>query len=339
MKMTNREKGNILFYALIIYVLAAGIWWVYLLYLKNEDAHSARLDLLWLDMKVQGIATEKAYFEAEEYKLINARYEKQKWMILSEGTVLFLVLIIGIWVVVYSRQREVAVTEQQHNFLLSITHELKSPIASIKLVLQTLQKRKLTQEQTSLFTDNALNDTERLLSLVEEMLLAARLEDGHHYKPDWSLFQPMVQDCVDKVQPKYKGNIQLSVTKDAEKALVNMEIATFSSVVDNLLQNAVKYAPNTELIHVKIYLDKDKLFLEVIDQGLGIPKVERQKIFEKFYRTGSEETRKTKGTGLGLYIVKQVVKAHNGQIQVLANNPQGAIFQVKLPYVLDTSIA
>lgn len=330
--MKNKRNGNILFYSLIGYVLLAGIWWTYLLYIKNQDAYLARRDLLWLEMQQQNLVdTQNAFFESEAYRMLESQYGQQSWMILGEGSVLFLVLIVGIWVVVNSRQRELAVAEQQQNFLLSITHELKSPIASIKLVLQTLNRRRLSEQQTQKFTQNALNDTERLYSLVQDMLLAARLEDGHRYAFEPTNLELLAQECIERVEPKFQGEIALCNSSPQEKLIAEVEVSTFSSVLINLLENAVKYAPHSPKIEVCLKQQKDQISLEVADQGSGIPKNQRQKIFQKFYRIGSEDTRKTKGTGLGLYIVQKVVEAHKGSVQVLGNQPQGSIFKVSIP--------
>lgn len=330
--MKNKRNGNILFYSLIGYVLIAGVWWTYLLYIKNEDAYQARRDLLWLEMQREELVdTQTAFFESEAYQRLESQYGQQSWMILGEGSVLFLVLIVGIWVVVNSRQRELAVAGQQQNFLLSITHELKSPIASIKLVLQTLNRRRLSEEQTQKFTSNALNDTERLYSLVQDMLLAARLEDGHSYTFEPTNLQLLAKECIERVVPKFKGDIDLEIEGNKEDLIAEIEVSTFSSVLTNLLENAAKYAPASPRIELRIKQQKDEVVFEVADQGSGIPKNQRQKIFQKFYRIGSEETRKTKGTGLGLYIVQKVVQAHKGAVQISENKPQGSIFKVRIP--------
>lgn len=330
--MKNKRNGNILFYSLIGYVLIAGVWWTYLLYIKNQDAYQARRDLLWLEMQREELVdTQSAFFESKAYQLLESQYGQQSWMILGEGSVLFLVLIVGIWVVVNSRQRELAVAEQQQNFLLSITHELKSPIASIKLVLQTLNRRRLSEQQTQKFTHNALTDTERLYSLVQDMLLAARLEDGHSYTFEPTNLQLLAEECINRVAAKFEGVIQLKVESNQEELIAEVEVSTFSSVISNLLENAIKYAPESPLIELRIRRQKEEVVLEVADRGYGIPKNQRQKIFQKFYRIGSENTRKTKGTGLGLYIVQKVVQAHKGGVQVLENQPQGSIFKVHIP--------
>jgi len=326
-----QQKGlDIIFYLVILYVLVAGGWWSYLLYIKNQDALNCKKELLWHRMQDEGVTERQVYLESASYTKLTERYDRQKWMILGEGTVLLFLMILGIWRIAKSRQKEIAIANQQRNFLLSITHELKSPIAAIKLILQTIQKRKLKEAQVKKLTSNALNDTDRLHKLVNDLLLAARVDGGYQYEFEAVNLSAIVQDCIDYYASKYKGSI---VFEDTEEAMVlpQADASTLTSVVMNLIGNAIKYAKNSELIRINLNTDKDYCVLEVADNGIGVPKEERESIFEKFYRVGNEDTRKTKGTGLGLYIVKQVVQAHKGQISVRDNQPQGAIFSIKLP--------
>ncbi|MCP4441893.1 MAG: HAMP domain-containing histidine kinase [Aureispira sp.] len=326
--MANKKRSDLFFYIVIFYVLAAGGWWSYLLYIKNDDALKAKKVILWYQMQGQG-ATEAQYLQSDAYLNLVAQYDRQQRMIMGEGVVLLLFMIIGIWKIAQSRKRELELAEQQRNFLLSITHELKSPIASIQLVLETFRKRELKLEQTKKLANNGLVDTARLHKLVQDMLLAARMEGGYQYSFEPIVMQELLSECIKLVQPRYKGEMTLhapqeSILKEVDKMMI-------TSAVLNLLENAVKYAGNTEQIDVYLNDKKDKIEIQIFDQGVGIPKLERGKIFSKFYRVGSEETRRTKGTGLGLYIVKEVIDAHKGDISVKGNQPQGSVFSISLP--------
>lgn len=326
--MANKKRSDLFFYIVIFYVLAAGGWWTYLLYIKNDDALKSKKVVLWYQMKEQGI-DEASYLSSAPYQTLVKRYNRQQYMILSEGLVLLLFMIIGIWKIAQSRKRELELAEQQRNFLLSITHELKSPIASIQLVLETFRKRQLKPEQTQKLANNGLVDTARLHKLVQDMLLAARMEGGYQYSFEPVLLQEMLSECIRLVQPKYKGTIQLHSPK--ESVVQDIDQTTLISAVLNLLENAVKYAGESAQIDLYLKEKKDKIEIQICDQGAGIPKAERAKVFSKFYRIGSEETRRTKGTGLGLYIVKQVIDAHKGSITIKENQPQGSIFIIRLP--------
>ncbi|MGH1337415.1 MAG: sensor histidine kinase [Aureispira sp.] len=333
MKLKQIKGVDILFYFVITYVLVAGSWWAYLLCIKNEDAMRAKQEVLWLHMQQDGVSDRQVYLESAEYTKLVEHYGRQRWMIFGESAVLLALIVMGIWKIAKSRQKELALAEQQRNFLLSITHELKSPIAVIKLTLDTFSKRKLTEEQHNMLTRNALNDTERLNRLVEDLLLAARVDGGYQY-----IFEPidlnaLTKKCIQMAAPKYSGDIEFDSTLE-EAFMKNADQKTLTFAVMNLIENAIKYAKDSSKIMVKLALGKDNNYcLEVADFGQGIPKTEREHIFNKFYRVGNEDTRKTKGTGLGLYIAKEIVKAHKGQILVRSNQPKGSVFSIVIPKI------
>lgn len=310
--------------------MVAGGWWSYLLYIKNEDALYSKKQVLWYQMKEQGVQDEKVYLESAEYTRLTEQYARQKWMIFGESSVLLILMVIGIWGIAKSRQKELALAQQQRNFLLSITHELKSPIAVIKLTLDTFNKRTLSLEQSKMLTTNALADTERLNKLVEDLLLAARVDGGYQYVFEELDLGLLIDECIQIVGSKYQGEIEFNnktnkkITKKGDKNML-------ASAILNLLENAIKYAPDSSKIILNLNQNKDNIHLEIIDFGPGIPKSERERIFDKFYRIGNEDTRKAKGTGLGLYIAKQVLLAHKGNITVQDNEPQGCIFSMILP--------
>lgn len=330
--ISKKIKGtDILFYFVITYVMVAGGWWSYLLYIKNGDALAAKKQILWLSMKEQGITDKQIYLESPEYTRLAEQYERQKWMIFGESSVLLTLIVLGIWRIAKSRQRELALAQQQRNFLLSITHELKSPIAVIKLTLDTFNKRTLTPEQSKMLTTNALADTERLNKLVEDLLLAARVDGGYQYTFEAIDLDALTQDCIQIAAPKYTGEIEFNNTI-SNPILQKGDQTTLAFVVLNIIENAIKYAQDTSKIIVNLMQTKENMFcIEIADFGQGIPKAERENIFNKFYRIGNEDTRKTKGTGLGLYIAQQIIKAHKGNISVRSNQPNGSIFSIILP--------
>lgn len=329
---TKKSKGfDILFYFVITYVMVAGGWWSYLLYIKNEDALSAKKEVLWFSMKERGLQNEQNYLESVEYTRLEEEYSRQKWMIFSESAVLLILTVLGIWRIAKSRQKELEVANQQRNFLLSITHELKSPIAAIQLTLDTFKRRKLTEEQSELLITNALSDTGRLNKLVEDLLLAARVDGGYQYAFDKLDLVELVKNCIKIVAAKYDGQIQFDHKIDFAE-IQNGDKIMLTSVVINIIENAIKYATQSTEILVQLRAAKNNQYcLEVADFGKGIPKSEHENIFKKFYRIGNEDTRQTKGTGLGLHIVKQVILAHKGNINVRANEPTGSVFSILLP--------
>ncbi|HEY1025103.1 MAG TPA: HAMP domain-containing sensor histidine kinase, partial [Sphingobacteriaceae bacterium] len=244
---------------------------------------------------------------------------QRKGMILGEGAVFLFLFFIGAYQLHRAISKERKVQNQQKNFQLSVTHELKSPLASIKLYIETILKRDLNKDQQQTFLKNSLKDIERLDDLVENMLLATKIEN-HTYsfpKEEFDL-SALVEKIADRLQVHTCSTqiLKLDVQRDIQ---IYADKFALTSVITNLIENAVKYSPPCEDVDVKLERNANKICFTVADKGIGIGDAEKSRIFEKFYRVGSEETRKTKGTGLGLFIVKQVLDNHNASIKVKNN--------------------
>jgi two-component system phosphate regulon sensor histidine kinase PhoR len=259
--------------------------------------------------------------------LLQAR-PNSKGMIVGEAAVFMFIVFVGAYYLHKTLNKERKLHQQQKNFLLSVTHELKSPLASIKLYLQTILKRDLEREQQKSFITNSLKDIERLDDLVENMLIASQIESNSYSFPKEEFnFSELVANVADRLQvhtcssqiimPRVEPNITLKGDKFA-----------LTSMVTNLIENAVKYSPPCAEIHVKLYRSNGSVHFVTADSGIGISDQEKTRIFDKFYRVGSEDTRKTKGTGLGLFIVKQVLDKHHASIKVKNNQPSGTVFEV-----------
>ena len=217
--------------------------------------------------------------------------------------------------------------QKEKNFLLAVTHELKTPIAAIRLNTQTLKNRKLTEEQSQDLCADIITESNRLETLVNNILLATQFEQntvlGNWQKTDLSA---LVETQIKRFQQLFhertvNSNIQSNIELEAEE---NMLV----SLLFNLLENANKYSPVSEPISVTLKASEHIILLEISDLGIGIPIEERKSIFEKFHRVGNEETRSQKGTGLGLYIVKEICKAHKAEITISDNTPCGSRFQI-----------
>jgi two-component system phosphate regulon sensor histidine kinase PhoR len=252
-----------------------------------------------------------------------------RWpMIAGEGFVFITLLLFGAYRMRMAFNKERMVNRQQQNFLLSVTHELKSPLASIKLYLQTILKRDLDKEKQRSFLENSLQDIERLDDLVENMLLASKIENGSYSYPK-SMFSlsDLVWSLTERLEAttQRKREIRTDIQEHVE---LNGDRFAIGSMVNNLLENAVKYSPAGSEIRVELHEASTGIVLRISDQGEGIPDEEKRKIFEKFYRSGDEHIRKTKGTGLGLFIVKEVADNHGAQVRVKNNKPSGCIFEI-----------
>ncbi|WP_432709483.1 sensor histidine kinase [Pedobacter sp.] len=250
-------------------------------------------------------------------------------MIMGEGSVFLFLLCIGAYFLHRSIKKEDRLHEQQTNFLLSVTHELKSPLAAIKLSLQTIVKRDLDRARQQSLLSNSLKDIERLDDLVENMLLATKIENRSYSFPKEEFdFSELVQKVSDRLQIHTCDCDQNITTNIQPGVKLSGDPFALSSVLTNLLENAVKYSGPCAKVSVELSKVNGHAFLKVADNGPGIPDEEKMLIFDKFYRVGDERVRKAKGTGLGLFIVKEVLQNHDADISVKDNVPQGTIFEV-----------
>lgn len=177
--------------------------------------------------------------------------------------------------------------------------------------------------------ESALNENERLNSLIDNLLLANRMESGSYYFRKENVDPGKL--CEEIISRYYENELnagELSIDL-AKGKLRNIDETAFTSILTNLLGNAIKYSFSKKMIAVKLFYEGEIMHLQVKDEGAGIPDTEKSKIFRRFYRSGDEDTRKTKGTGLGLYIVNFLVKQHNGSISVKDNSPAGSIFEIR----------
>ena len=328
--MENRNRIRIIALATTAYILLAFGWWSMLLMRKNEEARQANIDLLKLDMQVKNAFFDESQFQQSvEYQRLMKKYSRQANMVWGEGSVLFIGLLWGFWVIQRSLQKEVDLNTQRRNFLLSITHELKSPIASIRLILQTFQRRKLDEAQQTKFLNAAVVEADRLHELVDNLLLSSRLESKYEASIEEINITTMIEELVEKCRIKFP-RATFNFAKN-EVPILRGDKQGLVSIFTNLLENAAKYSGEQAEIKVSQSFNANKFQFEIADSGVGIPTSETRKVFEKFYRVGSEMTRKTKGTGLGLYIVAQMVKLHHGSISIAENAPKGTIFKIVLP--------
>lgn len=251
-------------------------------------------------------------------------------MVIGEGAVFFLILLLGIWRIQTSIQRDLKLSERHSNFLLSVTHELKTPLASNKLYLQTLLKHTtLPAEKKQEIIAQALNENKRLEAMIENILTATRL-DNHHFELNKSEID--FSQFLSEIAEKW-SRTRTAVHTDIANG-INFKVDPFviDTIFNNLLENAQKYAGKNALVTLYAYIEGENIICGVKDDGPGIPEQFRNEIFEKFTRIGNEETRIEKGTGLGLYIVKELVEMHKGKIACFANGESGTNFEITLPH-------
>ena len=273
---------------------------------------------------------EDEFLKLDTYQALKKKYDTQQHMIFGEGVVFMLSLIIGVWLIVRSSKKELDASRQRKNFLLSITHELKSPLASIRLSFDTLIRHQLQKEMITTVSQNALKETERLSSLVDNLLLATRLESTYQPSLEAIDFVGFVDSNLTLMQQNRPG-LSIAFTASVQKLIVTIDRLGMISVFTNLIENAIKYSKDLPEIAVHLTKQERTLTLTIADKGIGISDLDKRQVFNRFFRAGNEETRKTKGTGLGLYIVQQIIKGHQGQIVVSDNQPTGTVFTITLP--------
>lgn len=315
----NTVKPLFVFYLLVVYVFLQFLWWSYLLFDLNQEIFKLRNELELL--RDSGLAVDES--------LLKEKISKKRLMIFGEGIVFMLFLFLGILQTRRSFKREHQVARQQKNFLLSVTHELKSPVASVKLFLQTLEKRELDRNKQLEIINRAVSETNRLDQLIGNILMAAQLENhAFSIRPETLQLSDIARDFVERINLKHPGKrVQLEAGTNMQ---VEADPDALESILLNLTENALKYSPEHEPVALKIFSEDQKAVIQVIDRGQGIPEAEKRKIFDKFYRSGNEETRRHKGTGLGLYIVSILAGLHQAGLKVMENPGGGSIFELRL---------
>ena len=364
------KKPAIIFAVLSVYIVAAFAWWTYAHIKSSKDIYIEQGKYLELlpykaSLDVRGAVDQEMFrdtvsfreyfnFNYPELNLefdhtqdplynyaitpkkssidsINKLYTRRVWMYGLEGVVMVLLLFWGIIWIYRSLQNRLNLKRQQSNFLLSITHELKTPLASIKLYLETLLKRpNLDKVQAEIMMRNSLSDVTRLRDLVENLLMAAQL-DTHKFTLSFSSIDvsALIQEVADKyvfprnLQHRLKVQIQPGV-------YANVDAIALEMVIINLLSNAFKYSPNEKPVTITLQKESSEVKIKVIDEGKGISDEDKKSLFGKFYRAEDENVRKSKGTGLGLFIVKNLLNHHNATIIANDNAPSGVIFEITL---------
>lgn len=275
-----------------------------------------------------------------------ALYLNISWMVMNwrevvplvVGVIFFGLIIAGMVLNTIFLVREVRRNEQQDSFLNAVTHELKTPITSIRLYLQTLEKRPVEEERRHDFYRLMLEDTDRLLGTVEQVLRAGEVRHKSK-KQHWQdvNFAGIVQDSVELARLRHGLSEQvLRFGADPPGQVTLMGNAEeLRTAVANLLENAIKYSPVNPAIVVDLLTpDMDTVVLRVHDNGIGIARSELKRIFKRFYRVASRRMEGVKGTGLGLFIVRSIVRRHGGEIFAESEGEgRGSTFTVRLPRV------
>jgi signal transduction histidine kinase len=261
------------------------------------------------------------------------------------GVILFLILIAGVVLNTVFLVREIRRNERQDSFLNAVTHELKTPIASIRLYLDTLSRRPGDETQRQRFYSIMRSDTDRLLSTVESVLKAGELGQRNRVQQRTRIeLYPLVADCIVTVRARHHlapKAIQLAEIGGSVRLYVHGNIEDLRTAVLNLLDNAVKYSPNGVHIQCRLGIERYTwVVLSITDTGLGIPAPELKRIFKRFYRAPTNDRVKIKGTGLGLFLVRTIARQHGGNVHATSEGPgKGSTMFLKLPLAIGNSVS
>lgn len=312
-----------LYWFMLAYIIGALVWWLVLLQKQNNEITGLRFKQL--SSLTDSAGQPPSYTTQKQQILSEHRRNTAKYV--GEGATFLVLILIGAVFIYRAVRRQLRIQQQQQNFMMAITHELKTPIAVTKLNLETLQKHHLDENRQMKILQMTLEETNRLNDLTNNILVSSQLEGGR-YKGDKEelnlsdLVSSSVQGFARRFPDrKWETDIEEEIELTGDPLLLTI-------LVNNLLENAMKYSPRQLPVLCRLQQQGKKILLEILDQGPGIPDKEKQKIFEKFYRIGNESTRTTKGTGLGLYLCRKIARDHNADIYVTDNTPTGCNFTV-----------
>ncbi|MNE21640.1 Sensor protein kinase WalK [compost metagenome] len=296
-----KKPTTVFVYLLGAYVLIQFLWWGYHLIDLTRSSHHA-----------------------------DNTIAKRIVMIIGEGSVFLILLLFGLWKIKRSIKKEIQMARQQNNFMLSVTHELKTPLAATKLYLQTIQKHKLTEEKQSELIQKALEESNRLENLVEQILTASRLEQQAMPRLITSIsLKDFLTNLISIQQKRFHITLHMN---DFEEITLETDPLILTYILNNLIENAYKYGYTDRGVDVTVSKDEQLVSIQIRDYGKGIPTDLQNLLFKKFNRLENEETRTTKGTGLGLFIARESARTLGGNLRLVKVDGPGACFEIQMPY-------
>jgi len=338
---TRLRRTTFIYWMLLLYVVAALVWWF--ISLNQQNSEMKNFEIKNLRSTVDSAASPVIF--RQQLQKFDDEHKRNRSKYTGEGSIFFLVILVGAAFVYRSVHRQFKLQQQQQNFMMAVTHELKTPISVVKLNLETLQKYNLDPEKQKKLIHTMLDETGRLNFLTNNILIASQLEGGGYQSAKEELdLSTLLKDCINDFRKRFPDRILIDdIETDAD---VKGDALLLQMMINNLLENALKYSARENPIsaslkkNVQHPVDRSgntanlptgqagSVELQVKDEGPGIHDDEKLKIFSKFYRIGNEATRKTQGTGLGLYLCLKIARDHNADILVTDNKPRGSNFTV-----------
>ena len=311
---------------------------------KGLGSRSSLILFVLINIAWLGLVALWVYYSINNYqtiKRISLRFQfgpsgvGPPWVALFGAGILMLFLLLGIIVIFVYYRKQAALNLVHQNFISSVTHELRSPLASLQLYLETIVFRDPEEGLRREFLGRMQEETERLSALIQNILWVSRIQRFKiDYAFDWIPLSTRVEEYLEEKRTKH-GWREAELVSDLEPGVsLRCDWENLKIAMDNLVENAVRYSPGGFWLKVSLRRSGERCRLFFEDRGVGIPKPAQKQVFKMFYRAGSEMTRSVQGTGLGLYIVKNVVAAHGGKISIRSEGRrgQGATFLVDLPW-------
>ena len=297
------------------------------------------IQVLWILLMVVWI---RWYFE--KHTQLRAMAERLRtqveadgtgWMPLLEGGLLLTLILAGATLIFIYWNKQHRLNKMQRAFVSNVTHELKSPVASIQLALETMALRDMTEEKKREFIAMMLDDTERLLTLIDRILGAARIEKRlGRYQLEKVSMRHFVEEVLAEDRHLYEKDGRVIILEPGRDARVSIDRSAMRVVLANLLENAARYSPKGSTIRIRLNRDLRSCRLDVVDSGQGIHGKDLKNIFKMFWRGSEDQTSPVRGTGLGLYIVRNIVRDHRGKVWASSQGlGRGSTFSVRLPRV------
>jgi signal transduction histidine kinase len=315
----SQKTALVVFVVLVTYILAMAVWWVVLMARLTDE----KVDI------ATGLGADPEFVEQLQQQEISRQI-----MLGSEGVVFLVIILVGLWLIYRTMRQAERLRHRQENFLMSVTHELKTPLASMGVYLETLQSAKIPPEKKQAAIPRMKQDLKRLDRLVEDILEAGRFDSSDYHPPrDRLELGSLLNKVADNLENR-GHRVEVRLLRQIEEGVfVQANSSAMTRAIETVLDNAVKYSGG-EPVEIKISLRREgsRTQISIRDNGVGIERKELDFIFDRFYRVGRELTRASQGTGLGLYLCREIVRAHGGRIRAKSEGVgRGTEFLISLP--------
>ena len=285
---------------------------------------------IWINWYLENNLSIKEFAQKIRPDLFKAEIQ---WLILFEGCFLMLLILAGVYVIFVYWNKQNRLNQMQSNFVASVSHELKSPLASIQLYLETLKYQEVTDKEGKDFVETMLSDTERLSSLIDNILQSSKADPKSMALQFQSVnLGSFLADVVKEHKRQFEEK-KCSVDLKLETSpLLRLDQRALRMVFNNLISNALRYSPTGSSLDIHLHRVGNFWQVDFKDQGIGFDKKDMKKIFRKFFRVQNRDTQNIEGAGLGLFISSEIVKNHKGKLKVSSPGPgKGSVFSVFLP--------